>query len=82
MAGYAATERVSRARVMARIADDARAVQIADDARAAQIAPPAEIPAVPWLDATPLPTWRRRLADLRTSWSETTFYLFDEDGWR
>lgn len=32
-------------------------------------------------DAT-LERWRERLDDLRTVWRQTTFFLFDGEGWR
>lgn len=77
MHGYAASARIDEVRVRAR---DALAAPLgpmpAVDADTERLAPSP-------VSETPDPgPFEQLLADLRTQWEQTTFYLFDPESWR
>jgi hypothetical protein len=78
VATYAAVARIDRAPVRTGEAARRRAGRIDD--RSGVIPPALDAgEAARGAAATPPSHW---LDDLRTAWAQTTFYLFDEDGWR
>jgi hypothetical protein len=73
MTGSVAVERVARPRIVF--------VPFDRPADAAPLEPPAA--EVVELAGDPLgPDWRERWDDVVVAWRQTTFYLFDPQGWR